>query len=356
MTQSVTEPRNRLCWPQSIWPIEDQNRWALACAPKSLFEDGPGGELAEASPSTRTKYQKGWGRWLAFEAQNDPETLGRSIRRMAGKAQLQAYVDHLKACGNSWGTIHNRLQELAVMLPLMGYNVDQRALDRFLATTRSRVRQVRSKAHVRPATELVDLGFRLLASADPIQDLNDAITFRDGLIIALLALHPVRRRNLAAFELGINLVHQSNGFMVIFETTKTGVPYEAHLAEALVEAMDKYLTEARPILMAQSGRWRAEIGAAVWVSSDGSPMSQGGLAGRIKLRTKEAFGAPISPHRFRDAAATYLAIADPARVRLAAPLLSHRSLSTTEQHYIQAEGLQAQQSYLEVIGRRRGHD
>jgi len=353
MTQSIIEPRNRLCWPQSIWPIEDQSCWALACAPKSPFEDGPGGELAEASPSTRTKYEKGWGRWLAFQAQHAPDP---ASRRTAGKPQLQAFVEHLQAFGNSWGTIHNRLQELAVMLPIMGYDIDQRALDRFLATTRSRVRPVRSKAHVRPATELVDLGFKLMASADPLRGLDDAITFRDGLIIAFLALHPVRRRNLAAFDLGINLVPQSNGYMVTFKTTKTGVPYEAILADALLEAMNKYLTEARPILMAQSGRWKAEIGAAVWVSSDGSPMSQEGLAGRIKLRTQDAFGTAISPHRFRDAAATYLAIADPARVRLAAPLLSHRSLSTTEQHYIQAEGLQAQQTYLKVIGRRRGHD
>lgn len=356
MTRAAVAPRDRLCWPRTIWPIEDQNRWAFACTPKSPFEDGTGGELAEASPSTRTKYEKGWGRWLAFEAQHDPEAPDRSARRVAGKAQLQAYVDHLKACGNSWGTIHNRLQELAVMLPLMGYDVDQPALDRFLATSRSRVRPVRSKAHVRPATELVDLGFKLMANADTIRDLDDAIRFRDGLIIAFLALHPVRRRNLAAFELGINLIRQSHGYLVVFEETKTDVPYEAILADVLVEAMDTYLAKVRPALMARSGRWQAEVGAAVWVSSDGSPMSQEGLAGRIELRTKEAFGAAISPHRFRDAAATYLSIADPARVRLAAPLLGHRSLSTTEKHYIQAEGLQAQQSYLAVIGRRRSRE
>jgi len=353
MTRSAIAPHDRLCWPRTIWPIEDQNRWALACAPRSPFEDGPGGELAKASPSTLAKYEKGWGRWLASQAQHEPEALDRSARPAASKAQLQVYVDHMQACGNSWGTIHNRLQELAAMLPLMGYDIDQRALDRFLATSRSRVRPVRSKAHVRPATELVDLGFRLMANANGGSDLDDAIRFRDGLIIAFLALHPVRRRNLAAFELGINLIRQSNGYMVMFEETKTGVPYEARLADVLVEAMDAYLAKVRPALMARSGRWKADVGAAVWVSVDGSPMTQEALAGRIGSRTKEAFGAPISPHRFRDAAATYLSIADPARVRLAAPLLSHRSLSTTEKHYIQAEGLQAQQSYLEVIGRRR---
>jgi len=351
MTRSAIEHPDRLCWPRTIWSIEDQNRWALACAPRSPFEDGPGGELAEASPSTLAKYEKGWGRWLAFQAQHAPDA---ASSRSCRKPHLQAYVDHLQASGNATSTVLNRLQELAVMLPLMGYNVDQSALDRFLATTRSRVRPVRSKAHVRPATELVDLGFRLMANANGGSDLDDAIGFRDGLIIAFLALHPVRRRNLAAFELGINLIRQSNGYLVIFEETKTGVPFESHLADVLIKPMDTYLAKVRPALMARSGRWKAEVGAAVWVSADGSPMSQVGLAGRIELRTKEAFGKAMSPHLFRDAAATYLSIADPARVRLAAPLLSHRSLSTTEKYYIQAEGLQAQQSYLEVIrmGRR----
>ncbi len=330
--------------------MEDQKRWDLACTPRSPFEDDQGGELADRSPATRTKYEKGWGRWLAFRAQDEllsPQHQGRT-----DKSQIQAYVDCLQASGNSWGTITNRLQELVVMLKIMGHDFNERALDRFIATARSRIIPVRSKAHVKPANELVNLGFRLMSSARDMNEPDHLLAFRDGLIIAFLALHPVRRRNLAAFELGRNLVRQSNGYMVLFPETKTGVPYEARLADDLVECMDKYLKEVRPVLMTRSGRWKADVGNAVWVSADGSPMKQQGLAGRIELRTKVAFGKAISPHRFRDAAATTLATADPARIRIAAPVLGHRSLSTTEKHYIQASGLEAQRSYLQVIRKR----
>jgi site-specific recombinase XerD len=144
--------------------------------------------------------------------------------------------------------------------------------------------------------------------------------------------------------------------MVVFENTKSGAPYEARLADVLIATMDKYLRDVRPLLLERSGRWKTAVGNAVWVSADGSPMTQEALAGRIKLRTKTAFGKPISPHRFRDAAATFLSIADPAKVRMAAPLLGHRSLTMTEKHYIQGDGLQRQRTYLDVVLKRYGHE
>ena len=57
----------------------------------------------------------------------------------------------------------------------------------------------------------------------------------------------------------------------------------------------------------------------------------------------------LCPHLFRDAAATTLAIADPAHVRVAAPLLGHRTFATTERHYRQARAYEAHRSYLDVL-------
>ena len=214
---------------------------------------------------------------------------------------------------------------------------------------------MRSKSHIKSADELVDLGLRLIASATDPANLEHALAFRDGLIVAFLALHPVRRRNLVNFELGKNLLRQGPGFMVSFEgsETKNGAPLELPLADVLVEPMNQYMDIWRPILMARHGRWKRPVNASVWVSSDGSPLGQEGMSGRIELRTREAFGKAINPHAFRDASATTLTIADPARVRSAAPLLGHRSLATTEKHYIQATGLEAQRTYLEVLNAAR---
>jgi len=45
----------------------------------------------------------------------------------------------------------------------------------------------------------------------------------------------------------------------------------------------------------------------------------------------------VSPHLFRDCAATLLGDVDPKNVLLAAPLLGHGDFRTTEGHYILAQ-------------------
>lgn len=348
------EATSRACWPIEQWPGEDQRLWAKAFVPQSLFEDD-GGRLAHLAEISRLKYAKGWGRWIAFLASHAVETLFLTPAERCTRANLQAYIDHLREAGNSEGTIVNRLGELLAVTAALDPAFDPRLLNRYIAALRSKVKPVRGKSHVRSANELVDLGVRLMESASDTADLDHALAFRDGLIIAFLVLHPVRRRNLVNFELGRNLLRQGEGYMVSFagSETKNGAPLELPLAEMLVEPMKQYLDIWRPVLMVRTGRWTRDVGASVWVSSDGSPLGKEGMSGRIELRTREAFGRAINPHAFRDASATTLTIADPARVRSAVSLLGHRSLATTEKHYIQATGLEAQRSFLEVIAEAR---
>ena len=339
-----------LCLPVEQWPAEDQRRWGLACKPASLFDD-EGGELTGMRPATIRKYAKGYGRWLTFLARHDPAALDLGPAERITTPPVKAYHAHLRETGNGTSTQINRLEELAVVGRVMDPEFSDRYIRSAVSVVRSQSVPVRSKAHLRTSDELLGLGLSLMETASDPQNLDHVLAFRDGLIIAFLALHPVRRRNLADFKLERNLIRQPTGFLIAFggDETKSGAPHEARLADVLVEPMRTYLSVWRPVLAARTGRWTADLDGAVWVSQDGSPMSQEGLSGRIELRTRDAFGQAMNPHLFRDAAATTLAIADPAHVRVAAPVLGHRSFSTTERHYIQAKGLQAQQSLLEVI-------
>ena len=347
-------PKSVLCLPVDRWPAEDQRRWHLACKPVSLFED-EGGALAGIRPISVKKYAKGYGRWLSFLQQSDAAALDLLPQDRISTPRVKAYIEALRALGNGTSTLINRLSELAVAGRAMAPTFSDRYIRRAISIIRSQSCPVRSKTHLRTTDALVDLGLDLMQTAKDTASLDDALAFRDGLVIAFLALHPLRRRNLTDFKIGRNLIDQPTGFLILFgeEETKFGVPYEARLADVLVEPMRTYLALWRPILAARSGRWKADLDGAVWVSMDGSPMSQDGLSGRIELRTRNGFGKAMTPHLFRDAAATTMAIADPAHVRIAAPVLGHRTFATTEQYYIQATGLQAQQSLLDVIAQIR---
>ena len=79
---------------------------------------------------------------------------------------------------------------------------------------------------------------------------------------------------------------------------------------------------------------------------------------RVCLHTRKAFGHPINPHLFRDCLATEIAIHDPKHVRIAAHILGHSDLRTTDRHYNQAQSIEAarrhQRGVMEL--RRKMHD
>ena len=170
-------------------------------------------------------------------------------------------------------------------------------------------------------------------------------------MIALLALRPMRRGNFINLTIGGDLVRNSGGWNIILPGTVT--KNHAELAfpwpEALLGSLETYLAVHRPILAKLVNRWTAPVGNRLWVSSQGSPMTEMAFYDRITKLTAQAFGKSLNPHLFRDAAATTTAINDPDHVRLAAPLLGHRSFAMTERHYQQAQSLEAHRRYANKL-------
>ena len=80
------------------------------------------------------------------------------------------------------------------------------------------------------------------APGTPIS-MDDAVRYRDGLMIALLAFIPIRRKNLAALEIGRHLVREGDGWFVIIpgEEAKTGTAIEFPVPE-LLESYLAYLS------------------------------------------------------------------------------------------------------------------
>jgi hypothetical protein len=65
---------------------------------------------------------------------------------------------------------------------------------------------------------IVEAGFTLMAEADATSKrtaLARARQFRDGLMIALLAFHPIRLKNFAALEIGRSFVQLKNRWWIV---------------------------------------------------------------------------------------------------------------------------------------------
>ena len=74
----------------------------------------------------------------------------------------------------------------------------------------------------------------------------------------------------------------------------------------------------------------------------------------MKKYTKARLGVALTPHRFRNAAFTSIALDDPAHVTIGVALLGHARIETGEWHYNLARTDSAVRSHYEVVKATRG--
>jgi site-specific recombinase XerD len=165
----------------------------------------------------------------------------------------------------------------------------------------------------------------------------------------------MRRKNFAALRLDHNIVKRNGVWRIILhpDETKTHVHSDVEWPADLVPALEIYLDIHRPVLMAIKGRWQKPIDDALWVSSNGSPLTQMAFYQQVTKRTEDHLSKSINPHQFRHIAASTMATEKPVHVRASASILGHSSFQTTEGYYIQAQYAQAHETYISVMSQTR---
>jgi integrase/recombinase XerD len=341
----------RACLKLKDWPDEDRRLWLAACQPGDLLAVDEGGARANHAIATNYKAEKGYGRWLTFLQIADPTCLAEAPAVRITSERVYRYVDSLIGLKNGTATIIARLRELGEVAKIMAPDQSWSFINALESRIRARHTAVRDKRHLKLSDELLDLGLSLIDKAIAFTGLEAALLHRDGLMIALLALVPLRRRNFAGLQLGHNVLAINDVWLITLDEseTKTHAPLEILWPDELNAPLRTYLNVHRPVLSAINRRGGKPPGDALWVSSRGSPLTEMAMYLRICEHTQKAFGRAINPHLFRDAAATTLAIADPAHVRVAAPLLGHRTFTTTERHYQQAQSFDAHRAYVNAL-------
>jgi integrase/recombinase XerD len=342
--------------PLHLWPEADLRAWQAATAAVDPFADN-GGERAYMRPHSNRRLQSSYGRWLTFlELSGDLKQSLEPAKRIR-KDTVEHFVRALQALGNMPSTIALRLTDLLLMARLFEPTADWGFIARLADRVRARESKPRNKRlYLRGSDELYNLGLELMESAgQQSTSARAASRFRDGLMIALLALIPLRRKNFVQLRLGTELKKLDGRWVVKISglTTKTHAPLDFDWPEELAGSLETYLEVHRPVLLARRYRWFTRAGDHLWVAQSGSPLTEMALYDSVRKRTRVAFGAAMNPHAFRDAAATTLAIHDPEHVRVAAPVLGHRSLSTTEKYYNKATSLDAHRRYTDAVSRLR---
>ena len=314
------------------WPEADRRAWECACRPGSRLR--PGGGASYLAQVSRDDIARRYGAFLGYLHRT-----GR-LERIAAEAahvtlsNVEDYLADLTARVRSI-TIYNCIYKLRRAAELLAPTANfswLAEIEKDLAL----VMEPRSKFSRLVFTEqLVEAGLTLVAEAQRFAtgDLNRARGVRNGLMIALLALCPIRLRNFAALEIGRTFKQIQGSWWITLPSvsTKSRRPDERRVPKILNGSIGLYLNELRPVLL------QSKSSNSLWISSTtGVGMTTKNLGTLISRTTLAALGVDVSPHLFRTAAASTAAAYGGKIPHLASALLNHTDPRVTEEHYNRA--------------------
>lgn len=219
------------------------------------------------------------------------------------------------------------------------------------------VAQPIDKSHrVVPTQRLAEAGLTLIEQAKISQSLSRveaALMTRNGLMVAMLGLSPVRLSNFAHLEIGRTFRKHADTWWIVLPKTKSGRPDCRPFPKYLLPAIESYLADHRAYLVRKAetqfhhGEQTVEVDGCktmtgtLWMNRMGRPLSLSQVGRVLTETTHSTLGISISPHLFRSCGATTAAMHAPRMPHLASALLQHVRPPTTELHYIRATSLAA---------------
>ena len=289
-------------------------------AQASAFGDGSsapdGARNGKRTPSAKKHATLGWGRWLRFVR----GTYGAEVP--PNPDNINGFVAACESRNNSPVTIVTYLQELYCAAGIIFSDTDWTWLRADWIMVRDMAKPKRDKwAKFVPIDELCKLGVKLMLEAmNEIRTMQTARKYRDGYLIALLALRPKRASNIAQIIVGETLIVDAEGDPLSFSWlhTKNGDPSDIAFPAILVPFHRRWMNTFRPILL------QGHSHDTLWVGRYGVPLTTGDIWRRIRHWTKARFQRAIGTHAFRMNYATSIAASEKFLVDHIPTMLDHR--------------------------------
>jgi integrase len=312
------------------WPAADQQAWAEACRPGGRLTRG--GRAAHLKPVTRLDLARRYGLFLEFLVRTVRMTPETSASVLITPENVTHYIADLTSRVSSV-SVHGNIAKLRRMGELLDLHWDSvwlRDIEQELAWE---MRPAPKFDRIVDSDRIVEAGQRLMQKAEDNSQVaphRRAMLYRNGLMIALLALCSIRLKNFAALEIGTTLRTVDDRWLIMLAAadTKTGRADERLIPEDLGAAIARYLSGYR--MPKRSNE------TMLWIGRTGDPLGYSGVERSITETARSELGIPINPHLFRDCAASTVYRHAGDTPGLAAALLQHTDPRVTERHYNRA--------------------
>ncbi|THF54649.1 site-specific integrase [Ollibium composti] len=324
------------------WPAYDRDLWMAAQKKAGIFDEA--GFAADWQPTTLRSLERGYGLYLSWLAQRhnldqDAAPVDRVDQDWI-KTFLNAY-----APGRSELTVAAAVRGIAYVVRATNPPDGQPWLTKLAHRMTNTAVPSRPKLpRMSSVAELEELGRHLMRAGWKdlqMRKISGAQIFRNGLMIAALIARPEpRRRNFAALRINHSFLRDQIGVRVRFlkDETKKGRDIDFHYPGWLTRPFDVYVNDIRPLLQTRSS---VNDEGWLWIGQKGEPLRPHSVTGIVTKTTKQHLGKPVSPHLFRDIAATDIALLDPGHVGITKSVLGHASLSSSQKSYNQATSFSA---------------
>jgi integrase len=338
--------------PIAEWPASDCLGWIEACRPAQRLKRG--GTASHLAPVSQADIANRYGLYLDFLRRNGRLDPAEGAMTLVAPDNVNGFVTELQARVRSV-TVWNSVYKLRRAAQLIAPGTDLEWLTE-IEKDIALVMVPRSKADRLVLTErLVEAGLILIREAEMFGKtaLARAIGVRNGLLIALLALHPIRVKNFAALTIADTFINIDGRWWLHIpsDDTKSHRVDERQVPEFITDVVNSYIKTHRPVL----SRGRVEQ-LALWISSTtGRQLTTKNLGTLISKITREAIGVDVSPHLFRTAGASTAAVYGGNHPHLASAVLTHRDPCVTEEHYNRAMSISAGEEYGIIAQLYRQH-
>jgi hypothetical protein len=336
----------------SSWPGDDQRAWTDACRPTQRLRLG--GHAAHMKPVSQDDLARRYGYflWILMQA-------GQLDLAAPRGAQVtpEAVARFIALVEPHWGSVtrSQSVFKLRRITEILAPERDLLWLRAIEADLRAEARPKRRRENI-TANELLQAGETLFQEAENASHLSTkkrACLARNGLMVALLAVRPLRHKNFGELTLGVSFRRLDGSWWIILEAedTKAGRVDERQVPEYLNPLVERYLATYRPVLLAQRaggshcgiagakathslpGGSLEDMSGALWVAITGEPLTYSAVGAAITDTVEATIGVRLSPHAFRRAVRTTVTYSGGEHRGLTQGVLQHNSARVGDEHY-----------------------
>ncbi len=335
------------------WPASDKAMWESMTRSGNPLDDE--GRFAHLRQTSRTTLCRHYGRWLAWLMDAEPKALREAPTRRCTIERLMEWRETMTQMRpmSRFSLIGDTVRMMKAADPHADWT-QHLQLRKHLKRQAGNGDQTRKSGRILSSTVLFEAGrthatVNVEAATTMLQSMKRQ---RNGTMVAMLALMPMRRRAFGQLEIDTSLFVGSDRVTVALsgDMTKNGLPWEAEVPKAVEPLLRRYVDDVRPWFMARGN----ECHSRLWVKLRGAPFELNHFGNQIADITTQLTGVRVPPHFFRDAAATTLSRMSPDAARLISPVLAHTSAGTAERHYIHAKTIEAGRDYARLVKRMKG--